>query len=291
MNICSLYFHLLYDLRQGILARWKWYLTAIPIFVLQWMTAYRYALLLNTVDCSGYVSTFMDYVLFCFRGLAPRIENSFDSRFELPILWICVFVGSLVSTLGYSGVETNSYSIQIAVRVGSRKTWWFSKCLWCIFSTFLYFFVAYLTIAILCIILKIPLSLSNTTEFSSLFLSSERFIAYQPISLAGNFQIGFIMPFLFALLLNLAQLTLSLFFSQAKSFLVCIVVLILSSYYSSNLAIGNYAMVMRSSYVIENGFNPHEGQVVIILLLLLLGAVGFKKINHFDFLPRSEERG
>lgn len=291
MNICSLHFQLLYDLRQGILARWKWYLTAVLIFALQWMTAYRCVLLLKTADGAGPVGTYMDYVLFCFRGLAPKTASTFGNRFELPMLWICVFVGSLVSSLGYSGTDTNDYSIQIAVRVGSRKIWWFSKCLWCAFSTLLYFFAAYLTLAILCTIMKIPLSLSNTPEFSSPFLSSERFIAHQPISLAGNIQIGFVMPFLFAFLLNLIQLTLSLFFSQTRSFLVCIVVLILSAYYTSRFAIGNYAMVMRSSYVIEKGFNPQEGQVVIIFLFLLLGAVGFKKINHLDFLPRSKERG
>lgn len=199
MNIRLLHFQLLYDLRQGILARWKWYLIAVLIFALQWMTAYRSSLLLNNVDCSGSVGTYMDYVLFCFRGLAPKEANNFDNRFELPMLWICVFVGSLLSSLGYSGTDTNDYSIQIAVRVGSRKIWWFSKCLWCAFSTVFYFLAAYMTLAILCAIMRIPLSMSNTPELSSLFLSSERFIAYQPISHAGNFQIGFIIslyPFL-----------------------------------------------------------------------------------------------
>ena len=290
MNIYSAKVLIKHHIRSGILARWKWYMLSILIFGIQWGLAYQYFSQLKYIDTALPCATYMDYVLFFFRGLAPK-ASAIDQQFILPIPWICIFMGNLVCAIDYSGVNIDKHVIQIIIRSNSRKTWWFSRCVWCMLSTLFYYSIGYFTLIALCTFTKTQISLSATAELLPLFLGADESIVRQPLSLLTNAQLGFIMPVLFSFSLNMMQLVLNLFTSQSRALVVCLSVLILSAYYTTDYAIGNYSIVMRSSCIVKNGFNPQVGQAVYLFLILILYSVGLLKAYHLDFLPNSKERG
>lgn len=288
MRLCG--FALIYHIRRGILGRWKWYMTAVIIFALQWLLARQGARLLAASGISEAEASYMDYVLFSFRGLAPRMNMAFDAHFDLPMPWICAFAGGLVSSLGYSGMDADGHAVQLAVRAGSRRLWWASMCLWCGVSAGAYLLLAYFTLFVLSLAAGVPLSLTMTNEFAALFLGAQYYTA-GTVGIFAGLELGVIMPFLFLLFLNMLQLVLNLFCGRAGAFIACVAVLILSAYYSSGLAVGNYAIVMRSAYMIEDGFAAREGQAVYLMLIMLLCIVGLVRISRLDLLPRGRERG
>ena len=290
MNIRILQSYLMYDFRQGLVARWKWYLSAILIFAIQWVTAYKNVMLLEVYGYPSALGTYADYVLFSLRGVAPIPVDGLNSRIDLPVQWICIFVGSLVCAIGYSDMESNNYAIQITVRSKNWEVLWISKCLWCALSAAVYFLIGYLTLAALCLLERCPLTLMATPEFADLFFSSEQYIAFQAIPVIGIIKLGFLLPISFALLLNLMQITLNMFFNLAQSFVICVAALVFSACDMSKFLIGSYAMVMRSNYIIRNGFDSSNGLIIYMFLILLFTIVGLKRIKSIDYLPDLKER-
>lgn len=266
-----------YNFRRGILARWKMYIPAVLIFFILWLSTYL---------SFGCQASFADYILCCFRGVETRIGG----RIIIPLHWVSIFTGALYSSLSYTGINVNEYSIQLITRSRSRGTWWLSMCIWCGLSTLFYFAVAYGVLVLLCLCSGIDISLINTPEFAEMSLSSGAFSAYEPLSTIEVIEIGIFLPVFFSVFLNLLQLTLSLFISPSRSFLACIVLLILSCYYTTPALPGNFAIVKRSSYIVTGGLEFELGCEVIILLIMLIVCIGHIKIRQLDFLQKAQER-
>ncbi len=279
MRIRSFCMHFAYDMKRGIIRRWKWGFLPAIMFALIWLIAYQTKL---TIWETRPIGAYIDYILFCFKGRNPITSNALTQRFDLPIFWICIFMGALLVTASYSGTEIDNYSLQIIIRAGTRKAWWGSKCIWCVIATLCYFFSAYCTVALLCVSTGVPISLTNSIELSGSFLNVN--LAHHHIGVMDNIQIGFFLPVLFAVFLNLLQLTLNLFFSKMLSFLICIAFLILPSYYTSEFIIGNYAMAAKSNLIIENGLNPANGLFVLCIAVFMLVLTGLIRAEYIDFL-------
>ena len=267
------------DCRRGLAARWKWYLMALLIFALQWIIAHQNFVFFYEQGAISSAGTSTDYLLYCFQGASPRIP---EKRFIVPTSWLCIFAGSLLSSLSYSGAEIDDYALHYLLRGGSKGTWWLSKCVWCLLSTVTYYAVGYCTILLLCVISGIPLSEEITPLLSGEYFQN---------AFTGNARmlVAFVMPLLTMICLNAIQLTLSLFISPALSFLCCLVVLLLSSYYMSYFFIGNYAMALRSSYCLNDGIKPGPGIVMLPGITLLITAVGMNTVKYKDLLRRNKE--
>lgn len=278
------------DISCGIGLRWRWYLIAMPIFSLNWILAYQSIYPMYKCGLVQDMGSYTDYVFYCFKGLAPIDLRSIGSRFVFPTIWACIYIAGLICSLGYSGLELDKYTIQIFARVGDRKSWWLSKCLWCVVSTLLYCAIGYCTLAILCAAFRIPISSTNTPDICQMILGSER-INYKTLHTGISILLAYILPILVAICLNLLLLTLRLFISPALSFLGCVLVLIVSAYCKSELAIGNYAMIMRSNYVISDGIDPYIGLIILPGLVFLFVMVGIEQIDHMDFLAKAKEGG
>lgn len=81
-----------HDLRYGLI-RWR-YLLIFPLSILPCIPCYTDAQLVNVTG------TWMDYMLYCFRGSVP-VTASPEMSLALPIFWVLVMAGSLLLNLDY----------------------------------------------------------------------------------------------------------------------------------------------------------------------------------------------
>lgn len=83
-------------------------------------------------------------------------------------------------------------------------------------------------------------------------------------------------------------MTLSLYVKPILSFLICISLLVIAVYASTPFAIGNGAMVIRSSYLSESGVDPGIACVVCIVAYLACVVLGTIRFKHTDILGIEE---
>ena len=95
-----------------------------------------------------------------------------------------------------------------------------------------------------------------------------------------------IMPVVTALSLNFIQLCLSLFIDKVYSFMFVTFLLFESTYFKIPVAIGNFAMVKRSVYCIDEGMNVYRGLTLNCIIIISCIIVGFLRIRKYDILKR-----
>lgn len=279
-----------FDIETGILVRWKWYLISAFLFAVQWSIAHNDFNSLPIYFSNTSLATYMDYVFHCFKGMKPFQIITSQSHFIIPTEWTCVLLGSLVCSLGWSGIDVNAYTIQLLLRGNSRVKWWLSKCCCIAVSTLVYSLIGYVTILLLCIISSSDLSM-QTSIYSEISVSSSNIcLECGQVTPQMSILIGIILPVLVMICLNLFQLVLRLYFVPAISFLCCLFSLIISAYFKSPLLIGNYAMVSRSNVVIADGVNPYIGLLFLLVLDFIIILVGLKRVLRFDFLIKEVEK-
>ena len=85
-----------YDLRHGLLKRWKWYVGAALMAVAFWLlfctkvASYNRGALI-TGDGSAITPSFGDTVFFVFAGMSEYIPDPHQS-FSFPLIWMLLYL-------------------------------------------------------------------------------------------------------------------------------------------------------------------------------------------------------
>lgn len=80
------------------------------------------------------------------------------------------------------------------------------------------------------------------------------------------------------------QMALGLWLKPIYSFMVMCMVLLLSAYFQSLFVIGNYAMLIRHSWINEDGIDCKAAlpaMCLIIFITVIVGVIRFKSITLF----------
>ena len=110
-----------HDLRCGLL-RWRYLL--VPALVLLPCIVCR-----SEVVLTGAPGTWMDYMLYCFKGSLP-LNASSELTLALPTFWLLAMAGCLLLNLDYLLSDLTQAGQQIIFRSGKRRGWYLSKCVW-----------------------------------------------------------------------------------------------------------------------------------------------------------------
>lgn len=237
------------------------------------------------VFITGYTNkqrgTWMDFMLYIFRGKEPVPLSEIAERVEIPILWLLIMVGCLVINLDYPLKDISNEGLQILIRSKSRLNWFLSKCAWNICSSFLYLAFIMLSAACFVFITGNKLSLDITPEISNLIFDA---VAWDGVFLTTSqaVQIAIYLPFLTIAAINMLQMSLCFVVKPIVSFLISVTIILLSTYLSFGAIIGNGAMAIRSIYISADGISTLTSALVafvVIFLSILLGGIAFRYYN------------
>ena len=269
-----------HDVDCGIRRKWMFFLVlaaAVLVFCREYYGIIYTSLFNGETDQRA---TWMNYLIFLFQGMEEYIPSP-DNPFVFPAMWILIFLYAAYKVLGYPFDDLTAYGQQILVRSGGRKGWWFSKCLWNVCSAFLYFIIIDLVVAAFCICEGVPLTADFSGELAGILLKTSA-----PLQESEVVFYTLLLPPLVSAAINMLQMFLGLFLKPMLSFCVTSGLLILSAYFKSALAIGNYAMILRSSIVLEDGVQIGTGTILLIAIILFSALGGEYYFRRHDILPQ-----
>lgn len=226
--------------------------------------------------------TMTNLLFYLFQGkeaFSPELGNAF----VFPVVWLLIFLLSAYVTLDYPFGNLTEQGIQVITRIRKRKLWWLSKCTWVGCSTILHFALCYLAVAIFCILFGIDISFQYAEYVNADILDMQ----LVQCTRAQVIMLVIILPVMTSIAINIFQLCMGFFFQRIYCFLLISVVLFASTYFQTPVAIGNFAMVKRSIYCVENGMRFTDGLFItsaIIVTAILFGCI---MIKHFDILKNS----
>lgn len=271
---------LTYDLKNGFLLNIVNLLMTVIFVTAFCIDFYLHKSGAYMLDESIPSGTFMDYLFYMFAGIKEYTPSMTD-EFLIPVKWLIIFLFILYSTLYYPYRDLSSLGLNILVRTQGRIAWWVSKCIWNICYVLVTYILIYLTVIVFCLVMQEPISLNITPMFINDLLGAES--PYDTYSDRLVYMI-LLFPMFISIGLNLLQMTLVLFIKPLYSFGVIAVTLLSSAYLLSPYLPGNYAMPIRSHYVVENGVSFSGGLIMFLIIASVSFIVGSFYFRRYDIL-------
>ena len=271
-----------YDLKNGIKQKiwvYLFFFVLCFIFLGNFYGGYLKRAEEFTGETASFTSTNLLFYLFQGKeAFSPELGNAF----VFPVVWLLIFLLSAYTTLDYPFQNLNEQGIQVVTRIRKRKLWWLSKCAWVSICTVIHFFLCYLVVLIFCLIFGIEISFQYAAYANMEVLDMELAECTQ----GQVVLLVVLLPILTALAINIFQLCLGFLFQRIYCFMFAALILFASTYFQTPFAIGNFAMVKRSIYCVENGMHLAEGVWItgsIIVLGILFGCI---VVRRFDILKK-----
>ncbi len=174
------------------------------------------------------------------------------------MVWFCFFCYLSYIIEYYTIDDLKKHANNYLFRIGSKITWWISKCIWCITTVLIFY--AFLLICILTFVLCFG---DISTPFHP-----ELMAAYNECNLTYECETDFwlfsvILPLVTTIMLSLAQICVSIYIKPIFCYIFALAYLLCSSYYSHPLLLYNYTMICR---------NEKLQQSCYIVLIMVGGA-------------------
>lgn len=267
-----------HDLRYGLI-RWR-YLLIFPLSVLPCIPCYNDAQLANV---SG---TWMDYMLYCFKGSVP-VTASPEMSLALPIFWVLAMAGSLLLNLDYFLSDLTQAGQQMMIRSKTRRGWYLSKCAWNLCSCILYMMVLCTSVLLFTLLSGGTVSLQSTPSVMEIYLSE---LTVEPTLLSGlpGLIAVVLMPLITIMALNMLQMAMCLLVRPIIGFLISMAILVLSIYCNLPFVLGNGAMAIRSALLVPNGISPAFAALTAVAILLASAILGAWRFQNTDILGLEE---
>lgn len=266
------FFHLLYnDLIKGVIQRYKYFLLAFLFFS---FVCFELGMRINNSQCSIF-----DFILKFFVGNEPFDINS-KEKIDIPIIWI-MFHSILSLIVGfYVSDDIKKSASALIIRVQSKRIWWSSKFVWCIFSVLVYYIVFIFTVILFCLIFG-NLSIVTNTDITEKFFKID-------ISLIKDTDIilvFFIMPMISSIAISVFQVVLGLIIKPIYSFMLIVTIMVCSSFYSNTFLLFNFSMISRYNYFSsKSNITLQNGLVISICLIVISYIWGMIVIKRKDII-------
>lgn len=248
------------DLQITFTSQWKKF---IPIVLLAILGCLQLFLKENDMNV---IPGFMDYLQFFFEGIEPFKIIDANTIFKIPAIWLCLHLYIFYLIADYPIQDMKMIGKETIVRVSNRKVWWISRCL----TTVMIVIASY-------IILNITIILFTLSTRGELLQSIAKNSPDMIVTIL-------ILPLIITCCVGLFQLSISLRYRSLLSFLVIVVVLVMSAYFMHPLLFGNYLMLLRNQLMLTDGVMTKDG----LLLAAAIGITGYgighitiKKLNIY----------
>ncbi|WP_288323540.1 hypothetical protein [uncultured Eggerthella sp.] len=162
--------------------------------------------------------------------------------FVLPIGWLIQQVLVAVLVGNYAVRDLEGEASQVLVRVGEKRAWWQSKCLWTVATVLAFYAVEAVVALFVAAVFGGFGAMGDAEAIRVLGFSSSAFDAGQLVLLL-------LLPVALSLALSLAQLAFSVVAGPFVAFTAIVSFVVVSVYFGSPLLIGDCSMMMRSAFV------------------------------------------
>lgn len=174
----------------------------------------------------------VNYAKMVFENLKGILYYNQGDGFQLPMIWIIInfFIIFILANYMYDDLKNNG--IYILTRIKKSKYFYYAKILWIIGNVFIYYLLIFLIMLIV----------------SKVFLHGDcKYIFI--VGIKVNCRVFIIKTFLLyvttSLALVLFQNAISLFFNPVYSYLITIILIVLSVFISSKLMPGQHSLILR----------------------------------------------
>lgn len=266
-----------FDLKNGLIKRILFLISPLLIGALGYLQFSQIADLDKNMSLG-------DLIIYVYGGREGFILGE-DKSFVFPILWLLVILLCSYFVLNYPLNDLLGFGTKVLVFSGVRKTWWMMKCLWVVLTTLYYHLGIMLTLIILG-------TVGNLRD--SLYLNKDMLawlFQYPKEALRANPQITFLgigSVLCFILALNLVQAMLTLWLKPMVAFIMTSIYLILSTYITSTLFIGNFGMLARGFDVVRDGFSAVNGIVICVVIGAYASVIGMYRFERYDIINKSK---
>lgn len=267
-----------HDILFGFVTRWKSFAFLVVllislIFMFHLYTANYAQAIGSTVKYSLF-----DLLIFFFWGNTP-IEYDADglNRSDIPVsmVWICFFCYLSYMVGYYTRDDLKENANNYLLRIGSRKVWWVSKCIWCVMTI-----VTFYGLLLLCILLFVLGFGDIESSFHPELMAHYNGCNLTHESETSLLSFSFILPLVTSVATSLAQICMSIYIKPFFCFVFSLAYLLCASYFSHPLLIYNYTMICRNSEL--------DSCNTTILLMLAIAVffvfLGCKFIRYKDFI-------
>lgn len=228
------------------------------------------------------VNTYFDYLCYLLGGIKEYIVSPTEA-FVVPIKWLLLQVVLLYGTLYYPYRDLHSVGVSVLPRSGSRTQWWISKCIWMTVCQICSYLVIFITVGVFCLVPGSVFSWQVTPSLVNDFFK----IKMESETISKQFSVMMLfLPMLVTISLNMLQMLLMLFIKPIFSFGISTIIMTSSAYLFSLFLIGNYAMPVRSVYIVKRGYTIEEGICACMALAVLAFAGGIRKFKKYDVLSQ-----
>ncbi len=260
-----------YDLITGIKNRWRIYLlfTVVTIILCASISNEAYRRRLGSISL-------VEYLIKVFMGMKDFSNADRTAIFSIPYEWFIVQSFFIIMMSGYPKADFNERGYQVLIRSKSKKKWWFSKCVWLLCSTVLYYSILYLIIMVFA---YFSAGLSLDTR-SDIWKCGVNILNRKNIITAV-----FIMPAIVSFTLGILEMCIAFLTSTIIAVFCTLSYLVMSAYWSNPILIGNYTMVLRNETIIgRQGVNSEMGFSLCFVLSVLCIIIGYKHLKKTDIM-------
>jgi len=268
MNLIKLY---RFDFKHGIIGKYYYFLIYILITL---FAVIKFKNIINSFEYFDY--TLGDCLLYIYGGkkeYIPRIGEAF----EIPYIWLVNHMILLYLTLYYMYKDLSGFGQHIIYRTGSRIKWWLSKCIWNTTMIMFLYAAGFIVICIFCRNSKFSFEISGFMFDIVDFGPNRVLTEVKDLSTEIIF-----MPLLFSVSISLFQMTLTLLVKPVMAYIFTSAILLASTYKSTYLLPGNYAMASRSDCFVNNGFDTVTCIHILLWIMIssiIVGAILIQRCN------------
>lgn len=269
-----------YDIKNGCLKNIK-----LLLFPMVYEIVVLFAMMQKVVSYEKYgmeVEKHLgDILLYNFGGM-PKYVLSAEKVFEFPVIWTVFLVLILFATLSYPMTNLQGFGNKVLVKGQNRIKWWLSKCLWNLLCNAIFFGLIIVIILIFCQIKGIPFDMHINTEMQTVLFEPNADTelvkdAFMPFG-------ELVLVFLLSVTICQLQMLLCLWFKPVYSFMIMCMMMLASAYFQSVFLIGNYAMLIRHSWINVDGMDCSIGIPVTCVLIVFTVIAGFMRFKRFDII-------
>lgn len=267
------------DISMGIYRNCMLFLIPIIVSIAQCYECHNLISYLNTEELLKTGGTILDYYMYCMQGM---FVFHFDPReyFTIPIYWFVfqICISYFIGYYSYQDFIQNGRNIFLAVK--DRRSWWNSKCLWCISAVVLNYIIFGVFTILSAAFLGAEWRLSYTVDFVSRVFDANMV----HMSSGEVVLVSFILPCIVTIGLCLFQILIGFLTTPVFAFACICGVYVLSAYYTEWFLIGNYTMWLRSTYLTVEGVNPISGLILGVTLSVCVWCIGRIYFENKDIL-------
>lgn len=274
--VASLFQILKYDIVEGILHKWKFYVAAIILFILidfELLNNINLYYDFNNQQAKGSILT---YYLNLFIGSEP-FEPGIGKGITIPLSWLSFYALNFFIVGNYIKNDLKNNSVNFLLRIQSRVLWWTSKFIWCVISTFVYCFLFFLVSFIYSIIfgsLSFELNSMAAVDLFDIYVSN--------LSIFDIILALLILPSMISISFAVFDAMLSLTIKLLFSYVLLICYIVSAAFYNTPSLLFNFSMIRRTQFVGLNDITNFSIIFICIVIMIISYIIGVFIIKRKD---------